>query len=392
MSAFALRFGVLHDQLGEPKRNGLLFIEGERIARVGGPESEIPDGVTTVEAPCVVPGFINAHAHLEMSGEAQTTSVFVLTTPTQRALVAAQNARKALHAGVTSLRDLGSTESIAIDVRDAIGAGRIAGPTIVAAGRPICMTGGHGSFIGREADGEAEVRKAVREQRRAGADCIKFIATGGVLTKGAVPGIEQLHEDELRAGIAEAHTHGMRCAAHAIGSAGINNALRAGIDSIEHGHLIDDEGIRLMVERKAYLVPTLAAIRCIVAGGENAGMPDFVVRKARELDEHAERNLRRAREAGVIFAGGSDAGTPFNAHDEYAYEIELMQSMLGMSAREALHATTIVSAELLGLQRGKLGPGDIADVVVLPRDIDSDGRPFRSPALVIKHGESAFER
>ena len=155
-----------------------------------------------------------------MRGEAQTTSVFVLTTPTQRALACAENARRTLFSGVTAVRDLGSTENLAIDVRDAVAAGTLPGPTVVAAGRAICMTGGHGWFIGRQADGEWDVRKAVREQRRDGADCIKFIATGGVLTKGAVPGIAQLSEDELRAGIDEAHKHGMRCAAHAIGTSG----------------------------------------------------------------------------------------------------------------------------------------------------------------------------
>ncbi|MBD5634161.1 MAG: amidohydrolase family protein, partial [Candidatus Eremiobacteraeota bacterium] len=232
-----VRFGVLHDNAGDPKRSGVLLIENGRVAAVGGPDLQIPAHARTFEAACVVPGLINAHVHLEMSGEAQTTSVFVLTTPTQRALACAENARKTLCSGVTSVRDLGSTERLAIDVRDAVNAGALAGPAVVAAGRAVCMTGGHGWFLGREADGPAEVRKAVREQRRDGADCIKFIATGGVLTKGAIPGIEQLDEDELRAGVEEAHRHGLRCAAHAIGASGMKNALRAGIDSIEHGHL-----------------------------------------------------------------------------------------------------------------------------------------------------------
>ena len=390
-TSLAIRFGTLHDQLGEPKRNGVLIVEGTRIARVGGSELDVPAGARIVDAPCVVPGLINAHAHLEMSGETQTASVFVLTTPTQRALVAAANARKALGAGVTSLRDLGSTENIAIDVRDAIASGTIQGPNVVAAGRAICMTGGHGWFIGRQTDGEWDARKAVREQRGAGADCIKFIATGGVLTKGAVPGVAQLSESELRAGIDEAHKHGLPCTAHAIGSGGIINALRAGIDSIEHGHLVDDEGIALFIERGATLVPTLAAIQCILDGGEASGMPDFVLRKAREIAANAETNLRRARAAGVTFAGGSDAGTPFNDHDAYAYELELMQTMLGMTPRETLYATTVTSARLLSLSRGTLGPGDTADIVVLRHDIESDARAFREPALVIKNGRIIAE-
>ena len=387
MSApFAIRFGVLHDGLGEPKRNGTLVVEDGIVARVDGSEASLPAGARVVEAACVVPGLINAHVHLEMSGEPQTASVFVLTTAVQRTLAAAENARKALAAGVTTVRDLGGTENIAMDVRDATAAGSLAGPTVVAAGRAICMTGGHGWFVGRQADGDWDVRKAVREQRRDGADCIKFIATGGVLTKGAVPGIAQLSEAEMRAGIEEAHHHGMRCAAHAIGSGGIVNAVRAGVDSIEHGHLIDDDGIALMLEHGTTLVPTLAAIRRIVDGGEDAGMPDFVLRKAREIEMHAAENLKRALATGVRFAGGSDAGTPFNGHDGYAFELELMQTMIGMSAREALRATTVTGAELLGVARGTLGAGDVADLVVLSYDIERDARAFRDPQLVVKGG------
>jgi imidazolonepropionase-like amidohydrolase len=390
--ALHVRFGTLHDNLGAPKHNGTLVIEDDRIARVEGPDAAAPPGGRTIEAACVVPGLINAHAHFEASGEAQSMMVFVLTTPTQRALACAANARKALMSGVTSVRDLGSTEKLAIDTRDAITAGTIAGPAIVAAGRLICMTGGHGWFIGRQADGEWDVRKAVREQLRDGADCIKFVATGGVLTKGAVPGIDQLREDEMRAGIEEAHKHGLKCAAHAIGTNGIKNALRAGIDSIEHGHLVDDEAIAMLVESSTYVVPTLAAVRCIVDGGDDAGMPDYVLRKARAIAEHAEINLRRARDAGVRFAGGSDAGTPFNPHDGYAFEVELMQTMLGMSAREALRATTVASADLLGIERGTLGPGDVADLLLLQNDIESDARAYRDPAAVIKGGTIVFER
>jgi imidazolonepropionase-like amidohydrolase len=388
----AIRFGTFHDHLGEPKRNGTVTIENGRIAAVGDASLPIPPGARILETPCVVPGLVNAHVHLEMNGEAHTSSVFVLTTPTQRAMSVAENARKTLFAGVTAVRDLGSTERLAIDVRDAIDAGNLTGPTVVAAGRAVCMTGGHGWFIGREADGEWDVRKAVREQRRDGADCIKFIATGGVLTKGAVPGVDQLTEAELRAGIEEAHRHGMRCAAHAIGTGGIANALRAGIDSIEHGHLVDDEGIALFLERGAYLVPTLAAIACIVEAGEDAGIPEFALRKAREIATVAEANLRRARTAGVRFAGGSDAGTPFNAHERYAYELELMQSMLGMSARESLAAATVASADLLGIERGTLGIGAVADLVLLANDIESDARAFRDPRAVVKGGAIAFER
>ena len=148
-------------------------------------------------------------------------------------LRAVANARKSLCGGVTTIRDLGSSNRIAADVRDAIVEGRIRGPKMRVAGAVLCMTGGHGWPIGRAIDSPYDARKAVREQLWAGADCIKFIATGGVLTKGAVPGNAQLQPDELEAAIEEAHRHGLHCAAHAIGAEGIKNALRAGIDSVD---------------------------------------------------------------------------------------------------------------------------------------------------------------
>ena len=386
-----IRFGTLHDQLGAPKRDGTLTISGGLVAGVGD-ALEPPDGALVIDAPCVVPGLINAHGHLELAAGADAVGQLARTTPTQRAIGAAGQARRTVCSGVTTLRDLGASNRIAIEVRDLIGQGQLPGPTVVAAGRLICMTGGHGSFAGHEADGPDQVRSAVRQERRDGAEVIKFVATGGVLTPGAVPGTQELSEEELRAGVDEAHRHGMRTAAHAIGTAGIKAALRAGIDSIEHGHLIDEEGIELLVDREAYLVPTLAAIRCIIDAGAEAGLPDYVLRKATEIAGQAEANLRRAYQAGVRFAAGSDAGTPFNPHDGFAYELELMHSMLGMSPHEVLRAATVTSASLLGVRRGTLAAGEVADLIVLDQDIDDDLQALRAPRMVIKAGEIVYTR
>jgi imidazolonepropionase-like amidohydrolase len=287
---------------------------------------------------------------------------------------------------VTAVRDVGASDAIAIEIRDAVEHGRIPGPRMRAAGRVLCMTGGHGWPIGRPVDSPWDARKGVREQRLDGADCIKLIATGGVLTKGAVPGIAQLTLEEMAAACEEAHRHQMRVGAHAIGTQGIKDALRAGVDSIEHGHMLDDEAIGLFKERGAYLVPTLKAPTCILEHAETGGQPEYVVRKAREINEHMLQNIRRAFNAGVKIAGGSDAGTPFNFHEDYAEEIILMHELLGMTPQQALHAGTAVAAELIGLHRGTLEPGEYADLLLLDADIDRGLSALRRPAAVMKGG------
>jgi imidazolonepropionase-like amidohydrolase len=388
----AIRTGRFYDGTsGPPRENVTLVLENDRVARIAGSEDRI-DADRTYEARAIAPGLINSHVHLEVNGEPDTLGVYIVRNAKERALYAATNARLALHAGVTTVRDLGASDAQAIEVREAIARGEHVGPTIIAAGKALCMTGGHGFFLGRETDGPWDARKAVREQRKAGATCIKLIATGGVLTKGAVPGQDQLSEEEMRAAIDEAATHGMRVAAHAIGTNGIKNALRAGVTSIEHGHLLDDEAIALFKERKAYLVPTLAAIVCIYENAKTGAQPDFVVRKATEIYERAAENLTRAWRSGVTIAGGSDAGTPYNYHQNYAYEIELMVTMLGMTPQQALTAATATAGELLGVEAGVLAEGRPADLLLLHADPGNDARALREPRIGIKGGAVAHER
>ena len=216
-----VRAGLLYDgTLEPPKSNVDLVVEEGRVAEI-----RAATGPCDLEAACVTPGLVNAHAHLEASGEPDLMGAFQTTPANERLLNAVANARKSIRAGVTTIRDVGSSNAFAQSVRDAIEAGKIPGPRMRAAGAVICMTGGHGWPIGRMVDSPWDTRKAVREQMWAGADCIKFIATGGVLTKGAVPGNAQLTPDELEAGVDEAHRHGLKVAAHAIGTVGIKNAL-----------------------------------------------------------------------------------------------------------------------------------------------------------------------
>jgi imidazolonepropionase-like amidohydrolase len=377
-----VRAGILYDgTLEPPKRNVDLVVDDGRIE-----EFRAASGECDLEAACVTPGLVNAHAHLEASGEPDMMGMISTTTRNQRLLRAVENARKSVKAGVTTIRDVGSSNAIAQDVRDAIEEGRIPGPRMRAAGAVLCMTGGHGWPIGRAVDSPWDARKAVREQMWAGADCIKLIATGGVLTKGAVPGNAQLTPDELSSAIEEAHRHGLRVAAHAIGTQGIKNALRAGIDSIEHGTLLDDEAIELFKQRNVYLVPTLSAPTCILAHLDDGQQPEYVQKKARGLGDVMVQNFRKAYESGVRFAGGSDAGTPYNYHEDYAQEVELMWSLLGMTPQQALHAATSVAAELVGLHNGLLAVGEAADLLLLRADAGQDVRALREPQLVLKGG------
>ncbi len=386
----AIRAGTLYDGTSAPPRSNVtIVVDGGRIASIEGGSVDVD---RTIEARCVVPGLINCHAHLEMNGQPDTQTFYLIRNAQERTLDAAANARRSLEAGVTTVRDLGGTEGNAIAVRDAIAAGDHTGPSIVAAGRALCMTGGHGSFVGRETDGPWDARKAVREQRKAGATCIKLIATGGVLTKGAVPGQDQLTEEEMRAAVDEARAHGLRVAAHAIGTSGIKNALRAGVTSVEHGHLLDDEAIELFKTRGAYLVPTLAAVWRIYENIAGGAQPDYVVRKATELFQQAGDNIRKAYRAGVTIAGGSDAGTPYNKHEDYAYEVELMSTVLGMTPQDALTAATSTAADLIGVDAGVLAPGRPADVLVLDADAGADVRALREPRVVVKAGRIAHER
>ncbi len=379
-----VRAGVFYDgSLEAPRRNVDVEIEGEAIVAI---RAAADGGSPDLTAACVVPGLVNAHVHLEMGGQADSMGALSAMTQNERLVRAIENARKTLQAGVTTVRDVGCSHAIAQTVRDAIVQGRVPGPRMRAAGAVLCMPGGHGWFVGRAVDGPWAARKAVREQLLAGADCIKPIATGGVLTKGAVPGNAQLLPEELEAAIDEAHRHGLRVAAHAIGTEGIKNALRAGVDSIEHGHMLDDEALDLLKRGGAYVVPTLTAPTCILAHIGGGEQPSWVVDKAHAVNEHMVRSIRRAFEAGVKIAGGSDAGTPFNYHDKYAYEVELMQTLLGMSPQQALHAATAVAAELIGLGSGTLAAGEPADLLLLDGDIADDVRELSRVRTVFKAG------
>src|SRR5262249_18371365 len=220
------------------------------------------------------------HVHLCLTGDADPVRRLASEASALTAIRAGLHARATVEAGVTTVRDLGGREYVELAVRQAIVDGLLPGPRVLAAGKVICMTGGHGAWIGREADGPDEVRKAVREQLKAGADLIKVIATGGVMTPGVEPGAPQLGLDELRAAVAEAHRAGRRVAAHAQGSQGITDAVTAGVTSIEHGIFLTEEIVARMRAAGTVLVPTLVAAERIATAPPEAGVPAWMVAKS----------------------------------------------------------------------------------------------------------------
>ena len=365
-------------------------VEGDRIVEVTSAEPRAASDATRIDAPdaTLLPGLIDCHVHFAMSGGPDWLSEMKepYATSCWRAAI---HARNTLQAGFTSVRTLGGRDGADPALRDAQASGLVEGPRIVATNLVICMTGGHGAWIGREADGPEDVRKAVREQLKAGADCIKLIATGGVMTPGVEPGAQQLTEAELRAGVEEAHKAGVTTAAHAHGSDGIEAAVRAGIDSIEHGSFMTDQTIDLMKQRGTFFSVTL----CSSEGFFNAppgSVADWAMAKAARVRAAMDDSFRRAYAAGVRLVLGTDAGTPYNRHGDNAREMALMVK-LGADPLDALRAGTRNSAELLGKldEIGTIEAGKLADLVLCRGDVLADIDRLCSPdniRLVVQGG------
>ena len=317
----------------------------------------------------LLPGLVNCHVHLCLGAEADPVRPLREEPLGLTAIKALLRARETARAGVTTVRDLGGREYVEIAVRRAIQEGLIDGPRIVAAGRPVCMTGGHGHWLAREADGPDDARKAVREQLKAGADVIKIIATGGVMTPGVEPGSPQLTLDEMRAAIEEARKAGRRTAAHAMASSGISDAIAAGITSIEHGIYLTEEIVAHMRRDGTFLVPTLNAPAAIASGGLAAGIPDFMVRKSEVIVPAHVASFQLAHRAGVRIAAGADSGTPLNFHGSLLPELTLMVKY-GMTPLEAIRAATVTAADCLGLGEvtGRVAPGYAADLIAVAGD------------------------
>ena len=354
---------------GEILEKGSVLIDGDRIVKITNQDNIInqDNEKINIQGYTLFPGFIDCHVHFCLDGSVDPVSSLLKENRYITAFKAAKFAKDTLMTGITTVRDMGGIDYIDLVVRDAIKNGLILGPRMLASGRLICMTGGHGWQIGgREADGQDEVRRAVREQIKKGCDIIKLMATGGVITPGVDPGSSQLTEDELHAGIEEAHKAGRKTAAHAQGEKGILNALKAGIDSIEHGFFLNEEAADLMNKKNIPLIPTLKPILDVMNNAGKEGIPDFVIEKVNQIKPKMINSLKMAIETGLTIGMGTDAGTPFNFHGENLNEIVFL-SKHGLSNSKALQSATLIAAKILGLDNiiGSIKEDKMADIIII---------------------------
>lgn len=395
MSKLYIHAGLFIDGTGSAaKKNQGIVIDGGRIVSIVDHTGTIPEDCTMLDCSdkTVMPGLINCHVHCLNPVGLPAEEVDRLSTM-ERAYWGMRNMQDYLESGVTFVRNLGTMKNYDLEIKQSIESGLIQGPHMYCSGSCICMTGGHGWKGGLESDGVDECRKHARQLLKDGVDLIKVMATGGVMTKGVEPGSAQLTQQEMQAVIEEAHKAGRRTATHAQGTEGIKNALYAGIDSIEHGIFLDQECIDYMKEHGVWLVPTLVAPQCIVEAGLEKGLPDYVVRKATYVKDSHVDSFKRAYAQGVKIAMGTDAGTPYNYHNNSAYELELMVQY-GVSNMDALVISTRNSADCIGVLNdyGTLEVGKVADVLVLEKNPLEEISHIRTVNTVLKAGEIVVKK
>jgi len=391
-----IRGGLLLDGTGrEPLPGGAVLVEGKIISAAGS-EREVPAPpdaeVIDAGGALIMPGMVNLHDHISRKSlrkpkpglSFREQGAKLMAEPAEYlTLHSARNALEELLAGTTTVRDMGLAGYSSIILKRAINEGLITGPRLLPCGKPICITGGHTWMWAREADGVDEVRRAVREQVRAGADCIKLMGSGGLAHfPDEDPDVSEFNLDELQAGVLEAHKFRLRCAIHAFPAAAIKNAVRAGIDSIDHGVFMDEEALDLMLEHGTDLVPTLSGLAYVPRQYRSVGLVELSDEIDRRVIGPHKASVKAAWEAGIPIGVGTDTG------GEIVEEMELIQSAAGLTAQQCLEAATRVSAGIAGLddRLGTLEPGKLADVVLMDPDAVEDISKARSVALVLKEG------
>jgi imidazolonepropionase-like amidohydrolase len=387
--------GKLFDaRTGKLLNDQAIVVEGDLIKSVGArPAARPGDKLIDLSAYTVLPGLIDAHTHL--TGEPRFGYEELGISTSRAALTGAKNALITLRAGFTSVRDVGGPNFADVALRDAIDAGDVPGPHMIASGPALGITGGHCDnnllpfeYHAREtgvADGVAGVQQKVREVIKYGASVIKFCATGGVLSKGDDPRASQYTLEEMKAIVTDAHRLGRKVAAHSHGGEGIIWASEAGVDSIEHGTYIDDKGIAVLKKNGTYMVPTIYLNEWLVENMDRIGMPDFYKQKELAVAEVSFKNMANAMKQGVKIAFGTDSAV--YPHGLNARQFALYVKM-GMTPAQAIQSATIAAADLLGWkdQAGAIEPGKWADLIAVKADPLADVRALENVGFVMKSG------
>ncbi|MDE3199313.1 MAG: amidohydrolase family protein [Acidobacteriota bacterium] len=391
-----VRAGYLLDvKTGKIADKQTIVVEGDTIQSIA-PTSNVPaqagDEVVDLSGMTVLPGLIDVHTHLTMN--TNFDPYYELTqTEAKEAINGVVNAKTTLLAGFTTVRNVGANSFADVDLRDAINSGQAEGPHMQVSGPLIGITGGHcdnnllpykyrATYDG-VADGIPAVQHKVRENIKYGADLIKICATGGVLSKGDDPQASQFTLEEMKAIVADAHRLGRKVAAHAHGAQGILWATEAGVDSIEHGSYINDEGIAAMKKHGTYLVPTLYLEDWML---QSAHLPPFYEQKMKDVSAVAKANIKHAMQEGVKIAMGTDAAV--YPHGLNAHELDVYVNQLGMAPLTALQTATINAADLMGwsAKAGALEPGKWADIIAVSKNPLEDIRVLESVRFVMKAG------
>jgi imidazolonepropionase-like amidohydrolase len=374
--------------------NPVVVVEGGRIHSV---ESSVPPGADVIDLGSVtlLPGLFDMHTHVTVGANVHLKGPDPMTaSPEDTTIQGVQNARETLLAGFTSIRECGSNDFVDVALKLAIDRGAIIGPSITPSGYQISMTGGHGDITGfppgifemgpRQgiADGKENILLAVRYQLKHGAEVIKVMATAGVLGEERTATARQYSDEELRTVVEEAHRNGVRVEAHAHGLEGILAAIRAGVDSIEHGSMLNEEGLRLMKEHGTFLVPTLYVAQ--PKSNTGAGMSAHVREKGLSMGAAANAMFPKALRAGIRIAYGTDAGV--YPHGLNAREFGVLVDH-GMTPIDAIRSATIWAADLLGVSdRASIEPGFVADLVAVRGNPLDDIRTLEAVAFVMKDG------
>lgn len=373
-----------------------ILVEDGRIKAVGRKGTLGAAGAARIEmqGAYLLPGLSDSHVHLTSRADLHGYRRLAVSTP-RSAISGVANAEKTLRAGFTTVRNLGGPGFADVDLKDAIDTGEIPGPRIIPAGHSIGITGGHcdnnllpyedKAVGGGVADGPWAVRQKVRENKKYGAEVIKFCGTGGVLSKGTTIGAQQFTLEEMKAIVGEAHELGLKVAVHAHGAKGIQTALEAGVDSVEHASLISDESLKLAVKQGTFLSMDIYVSDFILSEGEAAGILPESLEKEKTVGKAQRERFQAAVKAGAKIAYGTDAGVYTHGLNgrQFAYMVQW-----GMRPAEAIRAATLGNAELFGLKEeiGSLTAGKRADIIAVTGDPLTNIRELEDVDFVMKDG------